>query len=117
MISAGIAAALENLTGELTGSFPLAGGCINESCRLTGRDGRQWFLKLNDAEYLDMFAAEAAGLKPKTVELTRIAENLVQTSADDARKNLKLMELLEDNDDVQAVYSNLDIPDELTQEA
>jgi len=57
--------------------------------------------------------AEAAGLSAKSLELTRIPENLVQTSAEDARKNLKLMELLEDNDDVQDVFSNFDISDEL----
>lgn len=58
-------------------------------------------------------AAEAAGLEPKSVELTRIPENVVQVGNDEAEKVLKLMELLEEHDDVQAVYSNLDIPDDL----
>ena len=63
MISAGLAAALAPVTGELASSEAVGGGSINESCRLTGRDGREWFLKLNDAAYVDMFAAEAAGLE------------------------------------------------------
>ena len=35
------------------------------------------------------------------------------TDADDARKILRIMDALEDNDDVQDVYSNFDISDEL----
>lgn len=61
-------------------------------------------------------AAEAGGLTPKSCELTRIPENTIQVSVDDARKILKLVDLLEENDDVQSVYSNLDIPDELANE-
>ena len=39
----------------------VGGGCINEAVRLRG-DGRDFFVKLNDASKADMFAAEAAGL-------------------------------------------------------
>jgi len=35
------------------------------------------------------------------------------TDADDARKILRIMDALEDNDDVQDVFSNFDISDEL----
>jgi len=38
------------------------GGCINQAMMLEGRDGRRYFVKLNRAAALDMFAAEAAGL-------------------------------------------------------
>ena len=39
------------------------GGCINRGFALTGADGRRYFAKLNDVEHLDMFAAEADGLR------------------------------------------------------
>lgn len=45
----------------LRGNRSVGGGCINATHVLD--DGaRRWFVKLNDAERLDMFAAEAAGL-------------------------------------------------------
>lgn len=40
-----------------------AGGCINQSMSLTGRDGRRFFVKINNAARLSMFEAEAAGLE------------------------------------------------------
>lgn len=39
----------------------VGGGCINEAVRLRG-EGRDFFVKLNDASKADMFAAEAEGL-------------------------------------------------------
>ena len=38
------------------------GGCINQAWRIRGQDGRQFFVKLNDARHTAMFSAEAAGL-------------------------------------------------------
>ncbi|HEY9199414.1 MAG TPA: fructosamine kinase family protein [Gammaproteobacteria bacterium] len=40
----------------------VGGGCINEAMRLRG-DGRDFFLKSNAAEQIDMFIAEAEGLR------------------------------------------------------
>lgn len=39
------------------------GGCINRASTLRGQDGRRFFIKLNHADRLDMFIAEAAGLR------------------------------------------------------
>jgi len=47
-----------------------------------------------------------------------VAENLIEvTDLKDARAILRIMEALEDNDDVQDVFSNFDISDELMEEA
>jgi len=46
----------------LASSKPIMGGDINQAHRLEGRCGRQFFLKLNRAEKLDMFIAETEGL-------------------------------------------------------
>lgn len=57
-------------------------------------------------------ALEAAKVKPEDVELTYVPQNTVELRGDDARKMLKLMDALEDHDDVQKVHANFDIPDE-----
>lgn len=60
---------------------------------------------------------EAAGLEPEKAELSRIPQNTIEISdKDDGRKLLTLMELIEENDDVQNVYANFDMPDELMAE-
>jgi fructosamine-3-kinase len=47
---------------QLAASQFAGGGCINRAQTLDGRDGRRFFVKLNDAARADMFAAEAEGL-------------------------------------------------------
>ena len=43
-----------------------------------------------------------------------VSENLVPvTTVEDARKLLRVVEMIEDNDDVQDVFANFDIPDEV----
>jgi YebC/PmpR family DNA-binding regulatory protein len=57
-------------------------------------------------------AIEKAGLKPELSEIARIPKDTVELDADTGRTVLKLMELLDDHDDVQKVASNFNIPDE-----
>lgn len=58
-------------------------------------------------------AVLAAGLLPEVAEVAMVASTLVPiTSADDAEKTMTLVDVLEDLDDVQNVYTNADIPDE-----
>lgn len=57
---------------------------------------------------------EKLGLKPKTAELTRIPSNSSEvTDPEIARKVLLLLDKLEEHDDVQNVYSNFDIDEDL----
>ena len=49
-------------------------------------------------------------------EIVNIPKNEINVSVDDAKKVLKLIDALEDNDDVQNVYANCDIPDEVMNE-
>lgn len=51
-------------------------------------------------------ALEAAGLKPEVAEVTMRAENPVEVTGEDAAKMQKLLDVLEDLDDVQDVYHN-----------
>jgi YebC/PmpR family DNA-binding regulatory protein len=59
-------------------------------------------------------ALQAAGFEIESAESTMVASlSVAVTDTDDARKILRIMDALEDNDDVQDVYSNFDISDEL----
>ena len=51
-------------------------------------------------------ALEAAGLKPEVAEVTMRAENTIELAGDDAAKMQKILDVLEDLDDVQEVYHN-----------
>ncbi|SDX55064.1 YebC/PmpR family DNA-binding transcriptional regulator [Variovorax sp. YR634] len=51
-------------------------------------------------------ALEAAGLKPDVAEVTMRAENTVDVTGEDAARMQKLLDVLEDLDDVQDVYHN-----------
>ena len=51
-------------------------------------------------------ALEAAGLKPEVAEVTMRPENTIELSGDDAARMQKLLDVLEDLDDVQDVYHN-----------
>ncbi len=56
-------------------------------------------------------ALEAAAIPTESAELARIAGTTVELDLDSARSVLKLMEALEDHDDIQSVYANFNIPD------
>lgn len=52
------------------------------------------------------------GLTAETSEITRIPTSTIELDAETGRKVLKLMEKLDDHDDVQRVVANFNIPDE-----
>lgn len=54
-------------------------------------------------------ALREAGIEASSAELTRVAKNEVSVSGRDAEKLVKLLEALEELDDVQKVHSNADI--------
>ncbi|MFQ5673476.1 MAG: YebC/PmpR family DNA-binding transcriptional regulator [Nitrospinales bacterium] len=58
-------------------------------------------------------ALEDKGIKMALAELTRIPQNTVTMDEKDGKALLRLMDALEDHDDVQKAYSNFDIPDEV----
>jgi transcriptional/translational regulatory protein YebC/TACO1 len=59
-------------------------------------------------------ALEKAGYSIERAETEMVPKNTVQISdPEKARKVLRLMDLLEENDDTQNVYGNFDIPDEI----
>jgi YebC/PmpR family DNA-binding regulatory protein len=73
------------------------------------------------AEVSDFMAVKEglkeAGIDVSSSELTRIAKNEVEIAGKDAEKLLKLLDMLEDLDDVQKVHSNADIDEAVLAEA
>lgn len=59
---------------------------------------------------------EELGIEPKNAELQRIPLNTVELPVEDAKKILELVEKFEEDDDVQNVYHNLQLTDELLEE-
>ena len=57
-------------------------------------------------------ALEEAGFKYNYAEVTMVPQSTIRLSGKEAEQMLKLMEGLEDSDDVQKVYGNFDIADE-----
>jgi len=62
-------------------------------------------------------ALEAAGFENKTAEIQLIPDSTITLSLAKTAKALSLIEKIEDNDDVQAVSTNLEIPDDFDPDA
>lgn len=58
-------------------------------------------------------AIEEAGIEIESAELTKIPDQTVAVEGEEAQKVLNLVDAIEDNDDVQKVYTNADIQGEL----
>ncbi len=56
-------------------------------------------------------ALEEAGIENEYAEVSMVPDATVALDEEKTRKALRLIEFLDDNDDVQAVSSNIDIPD------
>ncbi len=63
-----------------------------------------------------MDSLKEKGFESQSSEVTLIADTNIELDADGTRKVLKLLETLDDNDDVQSVSSNLEIPDDFDPE-
>ena len=58
-------------------------------------------------------ALDAKGVTYQAADITMIPKNTVKLQGKEAEQTLRLMDALEDNDDVQNVYSNFDISQEV----
>ena len=61
-------------------------------------------------------ALSDAGIQVESAEVTRIPSASVKLGLNDAKNVLALIEALEENEDVQNVYSNIDVSDEVLQQ-
>jgi YebC/PmpR family DNA-binding regulatory protein len=61
-------------------------------------------------------ALQDKGVTWESAELTKIPNSTIKLTGNEAKQLLGLVEALEDHDDVQKVYANFDIPDEVLEE-
>lgn len=61
-------------------------------------------------------ALEEAKISMESAEITLVPKSTVRVVGEDAKKVLDLVDALEEHEDVQNVYANFDIPDELLKE-
>jgi YebC/PmpR family DNA-binding regulatory protein len=78
-------------------------------------EGERWVVTAAPSELMAAHTAlEAAGLEPGPSELTMVPTSTVEVASEaEAKRVLRLIEALDDHDDVQNVYANFDIPDEV----
>ncbi len=62
-------------------------------------------------------ALESAGVQIESAELTMEPKSVVEVEAGDASALMRLMDALDDQDDVEAVHANFDIPAEVLEQA
>ena len=61
-------------------------------------------------------AIDDAGIKTEDAQITLLPKNTVKVEGPDAKKILDLVDAIEEHEDVQHVYANFDIPDDLIKE-
>jgi len=61
-------------------------------------------------------ALEDSKIEIEASEITNVPKNTIRVTGDNAKRVLALVNELEENDDVQHVYANFDIPDEILKE-
>ena len=81
-------------------------------------DGGTWRVTSEPSKAYDVKAAlETAGFAVESTDTPMVSDNLVPIGdLDGARKLLRLVEAMEDNDDVQDVFANFDIADDVMNE-
>ena len=75
------------------------------------RDDEDTFEIITSPDAFDgvLAAIKSAGIEPQVAEVEMVPQNYIRLEGGDARQMLKLMEALEDHDDVQKVSANFDI--------
>lgn len=83
------------------------------------QEGDAWRIMTDPSDVYNVKEAlDGAGIETISADSPMVSENLVPvTDVKDARAILRILEALEDNDDVQDVFSNFDISDDLMEEA
>lgn len=108
-------------------SIPRDGGVGADDVALMAIDAGAEDVDTDDADTIEVYtspadleavrrALEGAGVPVGSAESTMVAKQTVELDASKARQALRLVELLEDLDDVSRVTANFDIPEEVLAE-
>ena len=109
---------------ERKGSIVVDAGITDEDTLMTvaieagaedvSQDENTYEIVTDPADFMAVRGAmEAAGIAFTSAELAMLPKNTVQLEQSDAKKMLRLMEALEECDDVQEVHANFDISEEI----
>ena len=82
------------------------------------REGEKEYEVITDPKYLETVqkAMENVGITYSFGEVTMLPQNTVVLDERHAEQTLRLMEMLEDHDDIQKVYANFDIPESVMEQ-
>ena len=80
-------------------------------------DGENWEVLTNPSAYEAVLeAVKKAGIEPVSSSVSMIPQNYIKLEGTAATQMIRLIEALEDNDDVQNVHANFDIDQKLLEE-
>lgn len=69
--------------------------------------GEEYEIRVEPEHYHALVdALQKKGLEPTSAELSKLADNMIKVTGEDAAKALRLLEALDDLDDVQSVHTN-----------
>jgi YebC/PmpR family DNA-binding regulatory protein len=95
-----------------------------ESVFMAAIDAGAEDMRTNDEEFFEIYTSgenldqvreslERKNITASSAEKTIIPQNIVKLNGKNAEQTLKIMEVLDDHEDVQAIYANFDIDDEV----
>ena len=83
---------------------------------ISSEDG-MWEVTGSPADFIILKEAiEAANIDPTSAEVTMVPDTMVECNVESGRKVLRMIDAIEESDDVQKVYTNADIPEEAMEE-
>ena len=98
---------------EKVGEEQIMEAALEAGAEDVAEDGDYWSIETAPTDFQQVRdGLEAAGIEFESAELTMIPTNTVECTGKDAQKVIDLVDALEDNDDVQKVHANFDIPDD-----
>jgi YebC/PmpR family DNA-binding regulatory protein len=102
------------VSAEDTDEEELMEAAIEAGAEDMTREDEMFQITTDPATFEDVRSTlEGQGIAIESAELTMVPENTTEVSEKDAPKVLKLMDALENHDDVQNVHANFDIPEEI----
>lgn len=105
------------VSGELS-EDDVMGAALEAGADDIERDGSTWRVLTDPSIVYDVQEQlQKVGIAVESAESTMISSTTIEvTNADEAKQILRIMDMLEDNDDVQDIYANFDIDEALMQE-
>ncbi len=106
------------VTGERATEEALMSAALDAGARDVWLEEGLWTVTCAPADLMALKdALEAAGISTDSAEITMAPQTLTEITGDAVAKAVKLIEALEDNDDIQKVYTNLDASSEALEAA